>query len=230
MDKSLFDIVEEVKLEYPTAMSYKVQVTFYPYKNVSHTIRMRNKTLYIRICDKLQNAPYEILKSISVILFDKIFRRKTAQSVRHTYRNYISQFVLPELEIDDRKISGNYTAQGRFFNLKEIFNKVNGQYFNFSIIPPVLGWSLNKSYRRLGFYDHQRNLLVVSKILDGRRVPDYVVEYLMYHEMLHMVHPVKSKNGRRVIHSSQFKNDERNFKEYQAAIKWLKRRYLLSAL
>ena len=87
---------------------------------------------------------------------------------------------------------------------------------------PTLGWSRNKSYWRLGFYDAERNLLVVSRIFDQSRVPEEILRYLVYHEMLHIFFPTERKNGRRIIHSPEFRETERRYPEYQEIQDWLK--------
>ncbi|HHE55002.1 MAG TPA: M48 family peptidase [Caldithrix abyssi] len=96
-------------------------------------------------------------------------------------------------------------------------------YFANQLKKPILGWSLRKSYRRLGFYSKEKNLLVISRILDSKKVPPEVVKFLLYHEMLHMAIPVQKVNGRRQIHPPVFKQREKQFPNYQSIQKWLKK-------
>jgi predicted metal-dependent hydrolase len=63
---------------------------------------------------------------------------------------------------------------------------------------------------------------MVSKVFDRRTTPRYAVEYLMYHEMLHLKHPVKVKAGRRCVHSRDFKAEENLFPELDKAKDYLK--------
>jgi predicted metal-dependent hydrolase len=87
---------------------------------------------------------------------------------------------------------------------------------------PTLGWSRKKSYWRLGFYDQDRNLLVISRVFDQRGIPEEIVRYLVYHEMLHIHFPSERKNGRRIIHSPEFRRIEKIFPAYQDIQNWLK--------
>ena len=222
--KDLDYLLHPVKAEYNSAEKYKFNAQFYPYKNVSHTIRIKNETIFLRISDKLKNAPDEILKSITNILFNKLFRIKTPTSVRKTYRDYLGHHIIPYVKNSKTKVSSRYKALGTYYDLDSVFDKVNNKYFFSNIKKPIIGWSFNESTRRLGFYDHERNLLVVSKIFDHRKVPAYVVEYIMYHEILHIVHPAKRSNGRRVVHPREFKNQEILFKEYKQATNWLNKK------
>ncbi len=224
MDARLNYIFSALKSNYKPAEQYDLRVSFYKYKNISHTIRLRNGVIFVRISDKLLNAPDETIQAIGYILFDKLFRRKTRKEIRHLYRNYINQYIVPDLPSIEHKVSSAYSSLGKYYNLDNIFDKVNQQYFNSSVKKPILGWSLNHSKQRLGFYDHSRNLLVISRIFDKKRIPDYVREFLMYHEMLHIVIPVQKKNGRRSIHPIHFVQKEKCFREYDQVQKWLKRK------
>ena len=44
----------------------------------------------------------------------------------------------------------------------------------------------------------------------------------MYHEMLHLKHPVRVKAGRRCVHSREFQAEERLFPQLQEAKDFLK--------
>ncbi|HLX74700.1 MAG TPA: hypothetical protein VKR26_08190, partial [Terriglobales bacterium] len=75
----------------------------------------------------------------------------------------------------------------------------------------------------LGHYDPAHNTIVVSRIFDHPLVPRYAVEYLLYHEMLHLKHPVKLRGSRRCVHSPEFQAEERMFPELEQAKAFLKR-------
>lgn len=224
MNDQLTNLLAIVKSEYHSADTYNLHASFYPYKNISHTIRIHNRTIFVRISDKLYDAPEDILRSIIIILLDKLFRKTTFPVIKKSYANYINKHVIPHLQPIKRKVSSSYKTAGIHYNLDELFEKVNNDYFSSSVKKPSLGWSMNRSTRRLGFYDHERDLLVISKIFDHRRVPDYVVEYIMYHEMLHIVHPVARVKGRRIVHSKTFKKQEILFEEYTSATRWLNKK------
>lgn len=224
MNSHLNDLLTAVKINYNRASYYDLKATYYPYRNVSHTIRIRDGVIYIRVSDKLKNAPDEIIAAAGKILFDKLFRIQTDAQIRHSYRKYVNQYLLPTIEPQRTKIADVYSAQGNFYNLEEIFTTVNRKYFNPLLKKPTLGWSMKKSYRRLGFYDPDRNLIVISKIFDKRNVPELVLEYIMFHEMLHILYPVKLVNGRRKVHTKEFNRHEQHFSDYEKAKKWLTRK------
>ncbi|HEX9962043.1 MAG TPA: hypothetical protein VGB00_13995, partial [Pyrinomonadaceae bacterium] len=65
--------------------------------------------------------------------------------------------------------------------------------------------------------------LVVSKSLDDKKVPAFVVESVVYHEMLHIKHPTIIRNGRRYNHTPAFRRDEEIFEHFAAAEAWITR-------
>ena len=60
-----------------------------------------------------------------------------------------------------------------------------------------------------------------QRVLDRANIPQYVVAYVMYHEMLHVKHPTKYVRCRRKSHSPQFRSEEKIFAEYARAMKFL---------
>ena len=63
----------------------------------------------------------------------------------------------------------------------------------------------------LGHYDPAHRTIIISRLLDSSLVPRYLVEYLVFHEMLHMCYPVERRAHRRVLHSRAFREAERKF-------------------
>jgi predicted metal-dependent hydrolase len=84
-------------------------------------------------------------------------------------------------------------------------------------------WSGNKALRSLGHYDPAHNTIVVSRVFDSPRVPLYAIEYLVYHEMLHLRHPVKLRGSRRLVHPAAFREEEKLFPQFKEAQEFLKR-------
>ncbi|HMJ21694.1 MAG TPA: hypothetical protein VK513_07290, partial [Terriglobales bacterium] len=87
---------------------------------------------------------------------------------------------------------------------------------------PQLTWSRNHSRNSLGHYDPAHNAIVVSRIFDHPRVPQYAVDYIVYHEMLHLKHPVKLRGNRRCVHSAAFQAEEKLFPQLQEVKQFLK--------
>jgi predicted metal-dependent hydrolase len=88
---------------------------------------------------------------------------------------------------------------------------------------PRLAWS-NRSWRtQLGCFDPALSQIVMNRCLDRPGVPEYVVAYVLYHEMLHVKHPVRFAHCRRESHSAGFRKEEKRFAEYDLAMRFLAR-------
>jgi hypothetical protein len=116
------------------------------------------------------------------------------------------------------------TAQGSCYHLDELFAKIDREYFGGQMVKPRLVWSGVLSSRKLGHYERTRDRIVMSQILDDNRIPRCVVEFVLYHELLHKHHGIKWVNGRCLAHTPEFRYSERKFRQYQEAESFLKQR------
>ncbi len=88
---------------------------------------------------------------------------------------------------------------------------------------PRLGWSLRPWRSQFGCYDPSLDQIVMNKRLDQREVPSYAVEFILYHEMLHVKHPLRAAACGLQAHSPEFRAEERRFAHYVRARKFLER-------
>ena len=116
------------------------------------------------------------------------------------------------------------SAQGEVYDLDRMFAKLNRRYFDGEIPKPTITRSQRRTKSILGHHDHIYDSITISKTLDSTDVPEWFVEYILYHEMLHIKHPARliSKDDA-LIHTSAFRLDERRFPHYEQAQKWLER-------
>ena len=82
---------------------------------------------------------------------------------------------------------------------------------------PSLGWSRRPSRTTLGHYDPSHNAIVISRLLDRAEVPRLAVEYVLFHEMLHLKHPVEHGGTRRRVHTKDFREHEKQFPDLARA-------------
>ena len=209
----------------PRAPMPPFDVRFRRFVSLNTTIRLREGQLIVRLSDLLQAAPPSVHKAIAHILLAKLYRKPVERAHAHRYRVYTqSEIVLRQTE-QARQTRGRKqitTAVGRYYDLDEVFEAVNRQFFFGLLGRPVLTWSNHAARRLLGHYDAAHNTIMISRVFDGPRVPRYAIEYLMYHEMLHLKHPVRVKAGRRCVHSREFQAEERLFPLLNEAKAFLK--------
>src|SRR4029077_5904819 len=95
-----------------------------------------------------------------------------------------------------------------------LFERLNNLYFENTLVQPRLAWSTRLWRTQLGCFDPALNQIVMNRQLDQEKVPEYVVAYVLYHEMLHLKHPARFVRCRRESHSAQFRKEEKRFTHY----------------
>jgi len=223
---------QEIKYLYEEAFRYfdekikipKIAIEFYPYVNIDSRIKSSNGTVYVRLAELLRNSPAQPHQALALILVAKLLGRKVPKNARNIYREYISEKDFQARAFAHKRRKGRKiltSPKGKFFDLDNIFGKLNLIYFQNEIQKPKLSWSQRKTYRRLGHHDPVHKAIIISKSLDEKSVPKFVVEFVVYHEMLHIKHPAIHKNGMRRIHTPIFKRDEQNFAYFDEAENWI---------
>lgn len=180
----------------------------------------------MRIGDICLDMPLVCHRGLAYILVGKLLRKKIPAGAREVYSAFAKSPAIRERAAASKRSRGRKvvtTSKGSVYDLDEMFDVLNSRYFNGTIPKPALTWSAKKTYRILGHHDANHDHVAISRSLDSAEVPSYVVEYVVFHEMLHIHHPTKHINGRRYNHTTAFKNDERKFAYYNEAERWIER-------
>jgi predicted metal-dependent hydrolase len=222
----LNEIFEEAYRELrPRAPAPPMHIRFYPFVSINNTIRLRQGELHIRLSDLLESAPEPVQYAIAHILLAKLYRKSVDRAQSNRYRRYVASHDVSAKAHLVRQIRGRkhiHSARGHHYHLEEIFEELNRRFFHGLMGRPQLTWSQNHARNHLGHYDPAHNAIVISRVFDHPRVPRYVVEYIVFHEMLHLKHPVKLRGSRRCVHSREFVEEEKLFPELADAKKFLR--------
>ena len=216
---------EEYRVLRPRAPMPPFDIRFRRFTSLNTTIRLRDGHIKVSLSDLLEGAPESVLRAIAHILIAKLYRKPIDATHSNRYRRFAASEAVMRQSERIRQTRGRkriLTAKGEHYDLDEVFEVLNRQFFHGLMGRPVLTWSEHKAKRLLGHYDAAHNTIMVSRVFDRRNTPRYAIEYLMYHEMLHLKHPVKARNGRRCVHSREFQADERLFPELERAKAFLK--------
>jgi predicted metal-dependent hydrolase len=223
----LLDLFQETYQELrPQHPIPELKVDFFAFTSIKNTIRMREGKLLVRLSDLLEGAPAPVLQAIAHILLAKMYRKPIEREASARYRRYVSSQDITRKAHLVRQIRGRkhlHSAQGTTYDLEAVFEDLNGRFFNGLLARPQLTWSRNHSRNSLGHYDPAHNAIVVSRIFDHPRVPPYAVDYIVYHEMLHLKHPVRLRGSRRCVHSAEFQAEEKLFPQLEEVKRFLKR-------
>ncbi|HEX4004580.1 MAG TPA: M48 family peptidase [Acidobacteriaceae bacterium] len=202
-----------------------IDVRFRRFTSLNTTIRLREGEIRASLSDLLEGAPEKVLRAIAHILLAKLYRQPIDAQQARAYRRFTTSEAVVRQSERIRQTRGRkriVSAQGDRYDLDEVFESLNRRFFHGLMGRPVLTWSEYTAKRLLGHYDAAHNTIMVSRVFDRRGTPRYAIEYLMYHEMLHLKHPVKHRNGRRCVHSRAFQDEERLFPELALAKAFLK--------
>lgn len=209
----------------PRAPSPELSIEFFAFANINNTVRLREGKLLVRLSDLLEGAPEAVLRAIAHILLAKMYRKPIEREYSTRYRRYVATHDIRTKAHLVRQMRGRKrieTAQGRTYNLEAIFEDLNLRFFYGLLARPQMTWSRDFARNSLGHYDPAHNAIVVSRVFDHPRVPRYAVEYIVYHEMLHLKHPVKLRGSRRCVHSAEFQAEEKLFPKLEEAKRFLK--------
>lgn len=225
LEQALRRIFAEKLADYhKLAKSLDIEVNFYPYAGLNNTIRLNDYRVRVRISDILADAPLSVHRALAAILVAKLFRRRVDEGCEQIFKEYVSTPEILKASDRARRKRGYKqitTHLGKVYDLEEIFQKLNKSYFDGQLKKPVLSWSQRKTRRILGHHDSVHNAIIISKTLDSPDVPRYFVEYVLYHEMLHIKHKAKIVRGRCYYHTPEFYLDEKRFRQYRQAMRWL---------
>jgi hypothetical protein len=202
----------------------EIEVKFYPYAGISHKIRLRSGRVYVRISDIFKTAPMDVHRALAFILVARLLSKRTPEIHERVYRAYAySPQILRALDLARRQRGRKFvsSARGRVYDLDKMFQRLNRRYFDEALEKPVLTWSQRRTRRILGHHDAAHDTIVISKTLDDDKVPEWLVEYVLYHEMLHVKHPARLIKGRRYYHTNAFRAEEQRFPHYDEAQRWL---------
>lgn len=204
----------------------EVEACFYPYAGLSSTIRLRQGRVYARVSDILVGSPRDVLFALACILIAKLYRLKAPKVHERIYRQHALDPSVRDASRSARLERGyklTTSSSGKVYDLAELFRELNARYFASQIELPQLSWSRRRTKRVLGHHDQVHRTIIISTTLDNARIPRFVVEYVMYHEMLHVKHPPQVNSGRTTYHGRAFREDERKFEQFDEALKWLER-------
>jgi predicted metal-dependent hydrolase len=210
----------------PGASLPEFRIEFFAFTNVNNTIRLRQGRLLVRLSDLLEGAPEAVLRAIAHILLAKMYRQPIDRGYAMRYRKYVASHEIVRKAHLVRQMRGSKrlrSARGVVYDLDAIFEDLNTRFFHGLMGRPRMSWSQTKTRRMLGHYDPAHNAIIISRIFDHHIVPQYVLEYIVYHEMLHLKHPVRLRGSRRCVHSAEFQAEEKLFPSAAAAEAFLKR-------
>ena len=199
-------------------------VELYPYANLAHTMRLRDDVAHVRLSDILRDAPMAVIEAAAAILLAQMYRRHLPGDLRDLYRQFaLAHSTRRHIARIRRKRARRIThhPRGAVHDLAPMFAALNLEYFGGRLRRPRLGWSARPWRSQFGCFDPSLNQIVMNNRLDRPDVPAYAVRFILYHEMLHVKHPLHAAACGLQAHSPEFRAEEKHFAQYVRARKFL---------
>lgn len=197
-----------------------------PYVSTMARVRFLDGVLEVRLNPLVADAPEPVREALAWVLLSKMFRRRVEARHAIAYRRYMNRREVRATHDKLQRVRGRkYISgpRGEVHDLDALFDSLAERYFPFPPQKPQLGWSRSRSRSLLGHFDAAHNAIILSRVLDQATVPTLAVEYVLYHEMLHLRHAVDHSGVRRRVHTKEFRRDEKLFEGLAEAREHLKR-------
>jgi hypothetical protein len=210
----------------PRTRPPEISIEFCRFANPDSYAEIAAGRLHIRMSDLLEGAPAPVLEALAYILLSKLFRKQVPRAYSHRYRLYLNRRDVRKKMHLVRQIRGRKFVsgpEGEYHNLETMFEALNIHYFGGLLARPLLGWSRGASRASLGHFDPSHNAIIISRIFDTAQAPRLALEYVLYHEMLHLRFPVETKGARRSVHTREFRAAEKDFEKLKEAKDLLKK-------
>ena len=159
-------------------------------------------------------------------MLSRLYRRKASTELTRPYLEYARSHRTRSRinHMRRRRVrAGAAGSVGRHFDLEKMFAALNAKYFEGKLQRPHIGWSRRSWRRQFGCYDPGPNQILLNRRMDRPGVPQFAVEYVLFHEMLHLKHPTRRSGCSLVSHSPEFREEEKQFAEFERARKILDR-------
>ncbi len=190
VEKAYSDLFEGKKLN-------RVAKTVYSgkFKSYNANIKYNWRSVIVSMAKEWFQISDEIKIGLIQVLLVKVFKSKRKTTNMDLYSSFIKN--LPKFT-EPEKINPD---------LKKSFDRMNKTYFYDFLDVPNLVWG-QESFTKLGSYEYLSNTIIISTVL---KEETELLDFVMYHEMLHKKLSYKVKNNRDMYHTSEFRKREKEF-------------------
>jgi|WetSurMetagenome_2_1015567.scaffolds.fasta_scaffold31022_2 hypothetical protein len=186
------------------------------------SFKRREQAFHVRLHRIFLNADEPVIKAVAEYVKGR--SKRPLEIIRDFIREHTSSISRPK-PVAPRRVCIRH--QGRHFNLLESYQKINNTYFNGELVCAITWGKTSERPRRrsvrLGSYSPASDIIRINPVLDKDYVPQYVLDSITYHEMLHKFLGFRYTNGRRSAHPPAFKEMEKRFTHADPAKAWIKK-------
>jgi hypothetical protein len=184
------------------------------------SVRKKAECITVRLHKMFLHAGAEVCLEVADFI-------RKGRSDRQNIRSFIRQNTHLLKQTSPVKLTPRVT--GEHYCLQAIYDSLNSEYFD-GAVSAAITWGKSNSKKRvrmrtMGSFNAGTGTIRINPLLDKKTVPAYFIEFVVYHEMLHAYLGIKTTNGRRSIHSGEFRLHEKKFRHYAKAMEWERQRF-----
>jgi predicted metal-dependent hydrolase len=197
----------------------KLQITINDNRSTMLSVRWGPDCTKVSLHRMFLHAPQNIMQSLACYIRqeDKIIHPKVKAFIENG---------LQRLDYSDVLNKQKLYQNGNVYNLKHIYDELNAEYFGNKLQLKITWFGQfnrrNRTRVTFGLYHDPLKLIKINRMLDSPNFPEYIISYVVYHEMVHNVCPAYvDERGINRVHTKEFKEMEANFKHFALAEKWI---------
>ncbi len=187
------------------------------------TVRWKNGSCAVRLHQMFLDAAEDVLRALAA------FIRRPCVRQKHLLRAFIKSHerMIRPARVPEKPKGSSLRPKGKHVDLRAYFQKLNEVHFS-GRLGCAITWGTRKRGRRprsirLGSYRTDKRIIRIHPVLDSPAVPAYVIEDVLYHEMLHHELGMVRSNGRLLSHHRVFKAKEKAFPHSARAREWIRK-------
>ena len=165
------------------------------FKDFNANVRISPSTLTFNLSRTWKQVDKEIKMGLIQTLLLKIYKKKAKTQNIDLYNSFIKNLHISIPKTESHPL------------LEDSFNRVNNTYFFGLVEQPNLKWSTS-TVRKLGSYDFHTDTIAMSAIFKEELE---LLDYVMYHEILHKKLKFTQSGSRTYHHTAEFKRKEKEF-------------------
>jgi hypothetical protein len=214
-------ILTSFQHELETALRKSVKLTINNNRSTMLSVKWDPKCIKVSLHRFFLDAPENVMNDLACYIKDE------GSSIAPTVKSFM-EHNMRRMDYSNAIPENQLVVEGKIYNLTEMLRSLNNQYFSSKLNLKITWFGKRHQYNRsqvtFGLYYEPMKLIKINRLLDNPKFPDYLVAYVIYHEMLHHVSPsYYDEEGKHRIHSKEFKKMEQNFVEYRQAQDWIKK-------
>jgi hypothetical protein len=218
------ELIERVARERRGDQVRRVRILFKPFRSTLYSFKITKAGVAtVKFHLAFRRASKDVILQAAHLMLAR--RRSDRAAIdRKAYDAFVRALPPTEFELPGARKGRRlaHSGPGVVYSLEESFERVNREYFQSQLEQPELCWSPVRARRVLGSYQERNDRLIISRLFDSPRVPQYVLDYLMFHELLHKFLGIGSRSdGKRCMHGPEFREIEQRYRYFKQATAFL---------